>query len=154
MLMKYVLCTIIASLLLISCSQQDRNPEEEGSRLIHAARTLMLSAQYQEAKDSILLIRQQYPTAFKARATGIIVLDSIELLESQDSLALLNERLNAEENLLQLLEEQNPTRRTSEFYAQRTKVFYLKQHVDEISAKVKFFLRKIEIDINKNLQNK
>jgi hypothetical protein len=114
----------------------------------------MLSAQYQEAKDSILLIRQQYPTAFKARATGIIVLDSIELLESQDSLALLNERLNAEENLLQLLEEQNPTRRTPEFYAQRTKVFYLKQHVDEISAKVKFFLRKIEIDINKNLQNK
>ena len=154
MLMKYVLCTIIASLLLISCSQQDRNPEEEGSRLIHAARTLMLSAQYQKAKDSILLIRQQYPTAFKARATGIIVLDSIELLESQDSLALLNERLNAEENLLQLLEEQNLTRRTPEFYAQRTKVFYLKQHVDEISAKVKFFLRKIEIDINKNLQNK
>lgn len=152
--MKYVLCTIVASILLFSCSNQDKNPEEEGKRLIQAARTHMLSAQYKEAKDSILLIRQEYPTAFNARATGIIVLDSIELLEAQDSLAVLNEQLNAEENLLQFLEAQNPTRRTQEFYTQRTKVFYLKQHVDEISAKVKFFLRKLEIDINKNQQSK
>ena len=55
-----------------------------------------------------------------------------------------------EEDFLQQLEAESPNVRSAAFYKQRTKVFYQKQHLDEVNAKVKFFLRKIEIDQRKN----
>lgn len=148
--MKYIFSAIALSIVVYSCTGQKQDLETDGNRLIQSARSLMYAAKYHEAKDSILLIRKEHPKAFKSRAIGIIVLDSIELLEAQDSLHVLQERIAAEESLLLFLQSENPTRRTQQFYDQRKKVFYLKQKIDETFAKVKFFLRKIEIDKEKN----
>ena len=151
-LMRYSLYYILLSFLLCACAQGkgDVDPETEAGQLIAIARQLITDSKYAEAKDTILYMRKEFPTAFNARATGIIVMDSAELMEAQDSLAVLIGELQREEDFLQQLEAESPNVRSAAFYKQRTKVFYQKQHLDEVNAKVKFFLRKIEIDQRKN----
>ena len=92
-------------------------------------------------------MRATFPTAFKARATGIIVMDSIELLAAQDTLAIMDSTLRAEQEILKKLEAEKRRGHNAEYYRQRTDVFHLKQRFDELGAKVKFYLRKIEVDI-------
>ena len=67
----------------------------------------MTEGNYVAAKDSILAMRETFPTAFKARATGIIVMDSIELLAAQDTLAIMDSTLMAEQEILKKLETEN-----------------------------------------------
>lgn len=152
--MRPALYFILLTLCLCACSigNERIDPEKEAERLLNVARQLMVEAKYANAKDTILYIRKELPTALKARAAGIIVLDSIELLEAQDSLAILYSVLQSEEDFMNRLEAENPNVRSAAFYKQRTKVFYQKQHLDEMNAKVKFFLRKIEIDKRKNTE--
>ena len=108
--MRKTLYTLLLPIIVCSCTGQEDKEEEYAGRMLDAARTLMTEGNYVAAKDSILAMRETFPTAFKARATGIIVMDSIELLAAQDT-------------------------------------FHLKQRFDELGAKVKFYLRKIEVDI-------
>lgn len=73
-------------------------------------------------------------------------MDSIELLQAQDSLAVLDAIFQKENRKLDSISRQNNRGKNSPFYDQKNKVFYLRQNLDEMSAKVKFFLRKIEED--------
>ena len=53
----------------------------------------------------------------------------------------------SEQEILKKLEAEKRRGHNAEYYRQRTDVFHLKQRFDELGAKVKFYLRKIEVDI-------
>ena len=91
--MRKALYTLLLPVIACSCTGQEDKEEEYAGRMIDAARTLMTEGNYVAAKDSILAMRETFPTAFKARATGIIVMDSIELLAAQDTLAIMDSTL-------------------------------------------------------------
>ena len=130
--MRKTLYTLLLPIIVCSCTGQEDKEEEYAGRMLNAARTLMTEGNYVAAKDSILAMRETFPTAFKARATGIIVMDST---------------LRAEQEILKKLESEKRRGHNAEYYRQRTDVFHLKQRFDELGAKVKFYLRKIEVDI-------
>ena len=130
--MRKTLYTLLLPIIVCSCTGQEDKEEEYAGRMLDAARTLMTEGNYVAAKDSILAMRETFPTAFKARATGIIVMDST---------------LRAEQEILKKLEAEKRRGHNAEYYRQRTDVFHLKQRFDELGAKVKFYLRKIEVDI-------
>ena len=102
--MRKALYTLLLPVIACSCTGQEDKEEEYAGRMIDAARTLMTEGNYVAAKDSILAMRETFPTAFKARATGIIVMDSIELLAAQDTLAIMDSTLMAEQEILKKLE--------------------------------------------------
>ena len=148
--MRKTLYILLLPFAFLSCTNKEEEIEREAGRMLDEARTLMAGKDYQAARDSILAMRQNFPTAFNARAAGIIVMDSIELLESQDSLAVMDTILQDEKAILAQLELEKRRGHNAEFYKQRTKVFHLQQQFDEMEAKVKFYLRKIEVDIQEN----
>lgn len=133
-------------LLAAACSSEKKDPNREAAPMLESARVLMNGKNYQAAKDSVLSLRKKYPTAFEARRQGILVMDSIELLQARDSLALLDSIFQIENRKLEEISRQNNRGQNSPYYDQKNKVFYLRQSMDEMGAKVKFFLRKIEED--------
>lgn len=145
--MKKMIPLFFLSFAWMACSEKKVDVETPAGIMLENARTLMLQKQYDAARDSIELI---YPTAFSARSAGIIVMDSIELLAAQDSLAVLDSILQKERIIFEEIKKKNNRGANSPFYNQKNKVFYLEQNFDEICAKVKFYLRKIEVDKEKN----
>ncbi len=67
-----------------SCTPSE---DEIGTEMVSQARELMHHQQYDAARDTILSLRQNHPTAIEARREAILLLDSIELLAAIDSLA-------------------------------------------------------------------
>ena len=145
--MRITLNTLLLPVIVCSCMGQEDKGEVHAGRMLDAARTLMTEGNYVAAKESILAMREKFPTAFKARATGIIVMDSIELLAAQDTLAIMDSTLRAEQEIMKKLEDEKQREHNAEYYRQRSDVFHLKQRFDELEAKVKFYVRKIEVDI-------
>lgn len=145
--MKKTLPLILLVLLICACSdRKEAHPDSGAWQLLHAARTLMSEKSYDAARDSVLRLRRQFPKAFEARTAGIIVTDSIELLEAQDSLMVLDSILQTEKAYFGTLQKRNNRGNNAEYYTQRTKVFHLEQQHDEVCAKIKFYMRKIELD--------
>lgn len=147
MIMKKVFPFAFLALFILSCTLKKADPEAPASAMLEKARALRSQGKYASAKDTIELMRKQHPTAFRARTVGIVVLDSIELLEAQDTLALLDSALKAEQEVFEKVQQRNQRKRNAEYYTQKNKVFHLNQRYDLICAKVKFFLRKIDIDM-------
>lgn len=131
-----------------SCTGKEGKEEFYAVRMVNTARVLMARGDYTAAKDSILTMRKTFPTAFQARAAGIVVMDSIELLMAQESLAAAGSALKKARKTLELLEAEKRKGYDADYYRQRTDVFHLQQRFDETEAKVKFYLRKIEVDIH------
>ena len=148
--MRKTLYALLFPLAILACTDKEGKTETEAEGMLEKARTLMIAGDYPAARDSILSMRKKYPTAFGARSAGIIVMDSIELLAAQDTLAIVDSTLQSEQEILKKLEAQKRRGHNVEYYRQRTDVFHLKQRFDEIEAKIKFYLRKIEIDIREN----
>lgn len=144
--MKNILPLFLLALTGAACSSGETDSEVQAAHMLYEARTLLQQKSYQAARDTLLSMRRTCPTAFKARTAGIVVMDSIELREAQDTLALLDAQLQTEQQILNELQNRDNRGRNQAYYDQKKKVFYLQQHVDEICAKVKFYLRKIEID--------
>lgn len=151
--MKNCIHILLLPLALCACGPDEHKVEENAARMVHAARSLMIEKDYDSARDSILKMRKTYPKAFKARTTAIVVLDSIELLESQDSLAAFRLVVQGEEELLSRLQAERKRGDNGNYLRQKTKVFHLQQQLDEMEAKVKFYHRKIEVDINNALED-
>lgn len=151
--MKKIIPLFIISLAWAACSDKKADVETPAGIMLDNARTLMMQKHYDAARDSIEQMRQLYPTAFAARSAGIIVMDSIELLSAQDSLAVLDSILQKERAVFEEIKKQNNRGANSPFYTQKNKVFYLEQNFDEICAKIKFYLRKIEVDKEKDKSN-
>ncbi|MBO4800571.1 MAG: hypothetical protein J5545_01755 [Bacteroidaceae bacterium] len=133
--------------LAVACKTTEDAAEESAAVMLEEARSLLAEKQYTAARDTILSLRRQHPTALQTRRTAIVTLDSIELMETRDSLVLYEVRLNAaREGFRQMLPRVNG--RTNElYYQQQRRVMEMEQHYDELCAKVKFYLRKIDIDL-------
>lgn len=148
MCMKNILYIVLSLAAACACNPKGSDAESEAGRMLGTARHLMKAQDYKAARDTVESMRKRFPTAFDARTEGIIVMDSIELLEAQDSLAIIDSMLQQEQKLLEQLQAGKNKKDQEERSRQKLKVFHIRQHLDEMGAKVKFFLRKIEIDKN------
>jgi predicted Zn-dependent protease len=72
------------------------------------ARQQLSEKNYDSARATILDLRKQHPTALQTRRAAILTLDSVELMETRDSIARYERRLHAEQKAFeQMLPRQN-----------------------------------------------
>ena len=83
--MKKTIYSLFA-LLLLFCSCSSDNTNEKAARMLSDARVALRYNHYDEARDSILALRQKYPTAIEVRKQAILLLDSIEMTAAADSM--------------------------------------------------------------------
>lgn len=83
--MRQILTALLLTPLMVACSGPSE--DEIGAAMVSRARELMHQRQYDAARDTILSLRQNHPTAIEARREAILLLDSVELLSAVDSLA-------------------------------------------------------------------
>ena len=81
--MKKIILSL-SVLLLCACGGDDTNQKASG--MLSDARLALKDGRYTEARDSILALRQKYPTAIAVRKQAILLLDSIEMAAAADSL--------------------------------------------------------------------
>jgi hypothetical protein len=129
-----------------SCKTAEDMAEQQASVMLNEARDLLADGHFSAARDTILSLRRQHPTALQTRRAAIVTLDSVELMETRDSLLRYEASLEAaREGFKKMLPRVNG--RTNEaYYQQQRRVFEMEQHFDELCAKVKFYVRKIDID--------
>lgn len=78
-------------LLLTACSgmtQAEKNRQEaeiQGAALLEDARKALRAENYSKARQHVMCLRHDVPLALDARRRAILVLDSIELAASRDS---------------------------------------------------------------------
>ena len=89
---------LLILLLLVGCKdarQEARDTQAaQGSVLLSEARTLCQAGRYDAARDTIHSLRRTCPLAIEARKQAILLMDSVEMLAAQDSLATLPERMD------------------------------------------------------------
>ena len=147
----FVLLTLPLSAVLVfalsACKTAQEASEEEAFFMLHQARELMAGGNYNAARDTILALRQQYPTALQTRRAAILTLDSVELLETRDSLQRYEQSLQAAREGFKLMQPRVNGQTNELYYQQQRRVFEMEQHFDELCAKAKFYVRKIDIDL-------
>jgi hypothetical protein len=78
---------ILTVVLLVICSSCDKpSPEIAANAMLEMSRQFLQDGNYDAARDTLLSMRQQYPTAIETRKQGILLLDSIEMFAALDSL--------------------------------------------------------------------
>ena len=82
--MKKHILFLLSLLLFCACDGDDAN--QKASRMLADARFALKYGHYSEARDSILALRQKYPTAIEVRRQAILLLDSVEMTAAADSL--------------------------------------------------------------------
>lgn len=91
-----ILLSLLAVGLLSACTKE--TPDERAANMLRDARYALHHHLYDEARDTILSLRRNCPTAIEARRQAILLLDSIEMNAAADSLKLVTgkewERLN------------------------------------------------------------
>ena len=80
---KVILPLILLSLMACGTGNKE---EQKAMRMLGDARFALRHQHYDEARDSILSMRRQHPTALQARRQAILLLDSIEMAAAADSL--------------------------------------------------------------------
>ena len=136
--------------MLMGCKASGSDEEAAAGSMLEEARQLLANKNYDAARDTILSLRRQHPTALTTRRAAILTLDSVELMETRDSLAIYEQQLMAARDSFQLMEPRKNGLTNEAYYAQQRRVMSMNQHFDELYAKVKFYLRKIDIDHQNN----
>ncbi len=126
--MKQIICLLICTLFLAAC-QQKENPEEKANEYLNLSRASLAVNDFEKAKAFIDSVRVNYPKAFNARETGIILLDSINIAQSKAELKKM------EEEMSKIINPDKIAKDTLDFYH------------DEAKEKVRFFERKLQHDI-------
>ena len=143
---KYVLYLILGAALAWSCANAPADPEVSAAEMLSEARGLLEQKDYSAARDTILSLRKRYPQALKTRRAAILTLDSVELLEARESVTAYELRLNAARDSFHQMLPRIDGHTNDDYYLQQRRVMAMEQEFDELCAKVKFFLRKIDID--------
>ena len=81
---KHILSLLALLLMLCACGGDDTN--QKASCMLSDARFALKYGHYAEARDSIMALRQKYPTAIEVRRQAILLLDSIEMTAAADSM--------------------------------------------------------------------
>lgn len=84
--MKKLYTNIFFIIFILCASCSSNSPETAASSMLESARKHLQDERYDAARDSIMSMRKQHPTAIEARRQGILLLDSIEMLAAKDSL--------------------------------------------------------------------
>ena len=145
-----IIALLTLLLVLVACQSQSDAAEDAAAVMLDDARVLLAAKQYAAARDTILLLRQKYPTALQARRAAIVTLDSVELLQTRDSLACYEVQLHAAKEGFKQMAPRVDGQTNEAYYAQQRRVMQMEQHFDELCAKVKFYVRKIDIDLREN----
>lgn len=132
--------------VLMSCKAERDRGLDAAATLLDDARAALAHERYDEARSAIMQLRRDYPAAIDVRREAILTLDSVELLEARRAIALYEPRLNEARTLLAELEDNPRGHADSAFIAQRIEVFKMEEHFEELTAKARFFERKIEVD--------
>ena len=147
---SYILLALTAyvSLAFSSCKSAEEAADIMAAIQLDEARELMSQKQYAAARDTIMSLRQQHPTALNVRRAAILTLDSVELMETRDSITRYEQSLRAEEKAFELMKPRINGQTNEAYYAQQRLLFNMRQHFDELCAKAKFYVRKLDIDAN------
>ena len=76
---------LLPLLALAACTEQKNEVQECAARALSEARIHLTQKQFDAARDSIMSIRKNYPTAIDVRRRAILLLDSIEMQAAEDS---------------------------------------------------------------------
>ena len=139
----YLLLTVAA---MFSCTAKNEVSDAPAADMLEEARTLMEKKEFSAARDTILSMRQRYPQALDVRRAAILTLDSVELLAARDSVVAYEQTLQAERERFQQMQPRVDGHTNDAYYEQQRLVMAMDQRYDELCAKVKFFLRKMDID--------
>lgn len=142
------------ALLFAACSPTNTRTQEESDAAaqLTCARQLLADRNYSGARDSILALRRNHPTAIQARRAAILTLDSIELMDARDSVAVMEAELESARAEFERMLPRINGQTNNAYYVQQRHIMALEQRYDELCAKVKFFLRKIDIDTRENAE--
>lgn len=143
----YIFASLAALLTaLVSCRSAEEASDLMAEQQLDEARALMSRKQFAAARDTIMSLRQQHPTALNVRRAAILTLDSVELMETRDSIARYERRLHAEQQAFEQMQPRQNGQTNEAYYAQQRRLFEMHQHFDELCAKAKFYVRKLDID--------
>lgn len=143
----YIFASLAALLAaLVSCRSAEEASDLMAEQQLDEARALMSRKQFAAARDTIMSLRQQHPTALNVRRAAILTLDSVELMETRDSIARYERRLHAEQKAFEQMQPRQNGQTNEAYYAQQRRLFEMRQHFDELCAKAKFYVRKLDID--------
>ncbi len=78
------MCLLATLMCVVSCD--NKTPDAEADTLLMKARQHLTEGRYDTARDSILSLRRQYPTAVQTRAKALLLLDSVEMAAARDSM--------------------------------------------------------------------
>ncbi len=129
-----------------SCKSTEEASELMAEVQLDEARQLMSSKQFAAARDTIMSLRRQHPTALNVRRAAILTLDSVELMETRDSIERYERLLHAEQEAFELMQPRIEGKTNEAYYVQQRRLFEMRQHFDELCAKAKFYVRKLDID--------
>ena len=135
--MKKILTLAIALLALCNygCADGDKKPavseerlamEEQGQLCLKAAREALEKEDFVAARENVEKMRKDFPLALNAREEGILLMDSINLLEAEAQIKELDDQLRDNEQL----DEDS-----------------LKIEVEDLLQKAKFYKRKLNHDM-------
>ena len=141
-------CALAATLgvAVSACKTAEENPEDAASLMLGEARALLAEGRYGAARDTILSMRQRHPLALEARSHAILTLDSVELLETRDSMMRYEAELESARAAFGQMLPRVGGSTNEAYYAQQRLVHDMEFHFDELCAKAKFYARKIDID--------
>lgn len=143
----YIFASLAALLTaLVSCRSAEEASDLMAEQQLDEARALMSRKQFAAARDTIMSLRQQHPTALNVRRAAILTLDSVELMETRDSIVRYERRLHAEQKAFEQMQPRQNGQTNEAYYAQQRRLFEMRQHFDELCAKAKFYVRKLDID--------
>ena len=141
-----ILFALFVASFMWGCKTTQEATEDEAFFMLDQARELLADGQFNAARDTILALRRQYPTALHTRRAAILTLDSVELLETRDSLRRYEVLLQVAREGFKHMQPRVNGRTNEAYYQQQRRVFEMEQHYDELCAKAKFYVRKIDID--------
>ncbi len=144
---SYILIALAALMAgMASCKSSEEASDIMAEQQLDEARQLMSRKQFAAARDTIMSLRQQHPTAINVRRAAILTLDSVELMETRDSIARYEQRLRAEQQAFEQMVPRINGRTNEVYYTQQRLLFEMRNHFDELCAKAKFYVRKLDID--------
>ena len=146
MKLKYVILALGASLISLGCKTAEDATEDSASTMLDEARQLLADKHYAAARDTILSLRRQHPTALDVRRAAILTLDSVELMETRDSLQRFEDSLNTIREHFKTMQPRLNGQTNEAYYIEQRRIYDMQNHFDELCAKAKFYIRKIDID--------
>lgn len=143
---------LLTSFAMTSCKTTAEQPEgtaedhNAAASMLAEARQAMAEKRYADARNLILDMREQHPYAVDVRREAILTLDSVDLLETRDSIPLFEAEIQAARDSLEAMPKKINGQANQLYLDQKIRLFHMEQHLDELSAKAKFFIRKLEND--------